>query len=929
MKKLLIILFTVISFINLGQVTLFSETFETANSLTLVNGTQTNKWFRGTANQCNGTGALYISNNASAYAYTNTSISVVHAYFDITVPASVTNITLNFNRKVVGESTCSTCDYLQIWSCINTFTPTAGTLVTANANRVLQGTISNSAICTTTSYTLPNAIAGTTRRIIFSWRNDGSAGTIPALIDNITVTYTNPTAPTCASLSAPSNGATERPLNQVISWAATATATGYDVYFGTSATPPLVSSNQAGTSYTPTLAGGTTYYFKIVPKNGVGDASGCNTWSFTTASPPSNDACSDATSLPCATSALAGTTVNAVSETAPNSSTTGTMGVWYKFTGDGSTTTLTVVQGFDTRLLVLTSNTGDCGGTYTTVANVDNITSSNEIATFTATSGTVYFVYIGHYNSTTTGTFTISRTCVTPPSNNNCSSAPALTINSGSSCSSSTNGTTVGANQSSSACVGTADDDVWYSFVANGTSQTLTVTPGTLSDAVLQVYSGTCAGLTSLACVDNTSGSSAETTTVNGLTNGVTYYVRVHSYGNGTGQGTFSICATTPCSTPTTAGTLTASKTSTTVNDAVVFTTSGNGGSITKFEWSYDDFTTVAGTTNNPANPYTLILNVQQPTMWFRTTSVSGTCPAGVTTPISVTLQSAPEYIYGTEDGDYISNVTLNTINNNSTYDSPLGDSYQDFTSISTTLVKGSNYTISASSPITFLGYSSGYAAWIDFNNDGIFQTTENIMQQPYGPTRSQSFTVPTTSATALVTMRVLSSWSETPTTDAYDAIGYDWGEIEEYKINITSALPVELYKFDGINSGENNYLFWVTASEQNTSHFNLQKSRDGENWNTITTINAAGNSINQIDYDVTDYKVEPIINYYRLQQYDNDGVYEIFGPISINNMNLGETKTVIKYINLNGQEIDPNNINLMDVYIEVYDDGTMRRVIK
>ncbi len=72
-----------------------------------------------------------------------------------------------------------------------------------------------------------------------------------------------------------------------------------------------------------------------------------------------------------------------------------------------------------------------------------------------------------------------------------------------------------------------------------------------------------------------------------------------------------------------------------------------------------------------------------------------------------------------------------------------------------------------------------------------------------------------------------------------------------------------------------------------------------------------------------------PIINYYRLQQYDNDGVYEIFGPISINNMNLGETKTVIKYINLNGQEIDPNNINLMDVYIEVYDDGTMRRVIK
>jgi hypothetical protein len=374
---------------------------------------------------------------------------------------------------------------------------------------------------------------------------------------------------------------------------------------------------------------------------------------------------------------------------------------------------------------------------------------------------------------------------------------------------------------------------------------------------------------------------------------------------------------------------LSADKTSTTVNDAIVFTTSGNGGSITKFEYSYDNFSTVEGTVNNPANPYTLILNVQQPTIWFRTTSVSGACPAGVTTPISVTLQSAPEYIYGTEDGDYISNVTLNTINNNSTYDSPLGDSYQDFTSISTTLVKGTNYTIYVSSPATFLGYPSGYAAWIDYNNDGIFQTTENIMQQSYGTTKSQSFTVPTTASVALVTMRVLSSWAETPTTDAYDVIGYDWGEIEEYKINITSGLPVELYSFDGVNVGNNNYLFWVTSSEQNTSHFNLQKSRDGENWETMMTLSAAGNSNTQIDYDVVDYKVEPIINYYRLQQYDNDGVYETFGPIAINNMDLNSQKTIIKYINLNGQEIDPEKLDLMDVYIEVYSDGTIRKVIK
>jgi hypothetical protein len=837
MKRLLLIWFMLISFVSFTQTTLFSETFETGNSLTLVNGTQTNKWFRGTANQCDGTGALYISNNSSAYSYTNTAVSIVHAYFSIVVPASVTNITLNFNRKVAGESSF---DDLRVWSCVNTVTPTAGTAVTASGtNRVLLGTIQGQTTCATTTYTLPNTIAGTTRRIIFSWRNDGSSGVNPpALIDNITVTYT-------------------------------------------------------------------------------------------IASPPSNDECSGATSLPCATSALAGTTVNAVSETAPNSSTTGTMGVWYKFTGDGSTTTLTVVQGFDTRLLVLTSNTGACGGTYTTVANVDNITSSNEVATFTATSGTVYFVYIGHYNSTTTGTFTISRTCVTPPSNNNCSSAPALTINSGSSCSSSTNGTTVGANQSVAACVGTADDDVWYSFVANGTSQTLTVTPGTLSDAVLQVYSGTCAGLTSLACVDNTSGSSTETTTVTGLTNGVTYYVRVHSYGNGTGQGTFSICATTPCSTPTNPGTISANVTTTTVNDGIVFTTTGNEGTINRIEWSSDNFTTVDGFQNNPANPFSLFLNVQLSTIWVRTRSVNGTCPASFNTPVSVTLNLAPEYIYGTSSGDYISNVTLNTINNNSTYDAPQGyDSYQNFTSILTTLNRGTTYTISASSPMTYLNYS-GYVAWIDFDNDGLFETTETIMQQSPGATRSQSFTVPSTTNIGTVTLRILSSWAETPSNDAYYSLGYDWGEIEEYRINITFGLPVELSTFDGVNKGNNNHLFWVTATEQNTSHFNLQKSRDGETWTTITTLNAAGNSTNQIDYNVTDYKVEPIINYYRLQQYDLNGVYETFGPISINNTNLDSEKTIVKYINLRGQEVDPSQFTATGIYIEVYSDGTMKKVYK
>lgn len=142
-------------------------------------------------------------------------------------------------------------------------------------------------------------------------------------------------------------------------------------------------------------------------------------------------------------------------------------------------------------------------------------------------------------------------------------------------------------------------------------------------------------------------------------------------------------------------------------------------------------------------------------------------------------------------------------------------------------------------------------------------------------------------------------------------------------------ALPVEMSKFDGVSNGANNYLFWITASEQNTSHFNLQKSRDGETWNNVATVNAAGNSTNQIEYDVTDYNVEPIINYYRLQQYDLDGVYETFGPIAINNMYLDTKKQIIKYLDLSGREIDPSTLPATGVYIEVYSDGTMKKVYR
>ena len=125
----------------------------------------------------------------------------------------------------------------------------------------------------------------------------------------------------------------------------------------------------------------------------------------------------------------------------------------------------------------------------------------------------------------------------------NCSGAVALT-----------NGAcvvgTAGVSQNIVGCVGNADDDVWYKFVATGTSHSLTVTGSATYDAVLQVFSGTCAALVSSGCVDNTFNGQAESTVASGLTIGNTYYVRVYHYGAGSGSSTFTMCLNNPPAPP-------------------------------------------------------------------------------------------------------------------------------------------------------------------------------------------------------------------------------------------------------------------------------------------------------------------------------------------------------------------------------------------
>jgi hypothetical protein len=139
-----------------------------------------------------------------------------------------------------------------------------------------------------------------------------------------------------------------------------------------------------------------------------------------------------------------------------------------------------------------------------------------------------------------------------------------------------------------------------------------------------------------------------------------------------------------------------------------------------------------------------------------------------------------------------------------------------------------------------------------------------------------------------------------------------------------TAALPVELSSFEGRKHPYYNQILWTTQSEHFTSHFVVQKADSTQQWSTITHITASGSSTSLVDYSIMDSHLKNIVNYYRLIQYDINGNFEIYGPISIDNTQ--NEVYIVRYITLTGQEAPPD---VKGPVIAIYSDGTSKRIIK
>lgn len=91
----------------------------------------------------------------------------------------------------------------------------------------------------------------------------------------------------------------------------------------------------------------------------------------------------------------------------------------------------------------------------------------------------------------------------------------------------------------------------------------------------------------------------------------------------------------------------------------------------------------------------------------------------------------------------------------------------------------------------------------------------------------------------------------------------------------IVAPLPVELISFNAKEKKGEVELNWKTASEQNNSGFEIQKSVDGMDFYRIHFEEGKGNSFQENSYRFIDKSPIKGLNYYRLKQIDFSGKFE------------------------------------------------------
>lgn len=177
-------------------------------------------------------------------------------------------------------------------------------------------------------------------------------------------------------------------------------------------------------------------------------------------------------------------------------------------------------------------------------------------------------------------------------------------------------------------------------------------------------------------------------------------------------------------------------------------------------------------------------------------------------------------------------------------------------------------------------GSSARLAAWLDWDDDGIFEPGEGLIRTIPSSSTMQTITLswpginvtmPPGGSTFLRVRTTTNSALTVNTPNGWFANG----EVEDYIVYVDLILPIQLLSFTAKNDNDKRVLLdWTTENEVGFKGFDIERSADGVSWNKIGFVSGNGGStVNE--YSFVDNSPLHGQSYYRLKLSDIDGNFK------------------------------------------------------
>lgn len=221
------------------------------------------------------------------------------------------------------------------------------------------------------------------------------------------------------------------------------------------------------------------------------------------------------------------------------------------------------------------------------------------------------------------------------------------------------------------------------------------------------------------------------------------------------------------------------------------------------------------------------------------------------------------------------------------------------------------------------VGFAANYVAWVDWNNNGVFEASEAQTATTAAGTTTgtvnftwNNVTLSGTGGRANTYARIRVTTEAITTADAGGA--FKDGEVEDYLVPFAIPLPLNLLSFSGKIENGHATLNWKTENENNTAGFEIQFSSNGSDFSREGYVNGVGSGNNT--YAFTDTRTVQQANYYRLKMMDMDG-RSTYSSIIVLRTKPGKNielkispNPVTSVLNINIAYAEPLSLNIYDL---------------